>query len=57
MSLDFLDDVLLLDLAFEKPQRAFQGFSILDVDFRQTRLICLYATSCPQDTNFLLSTR
>jgi hypothetical protein len=42
MSLDFLDDVLLLDLALETAQRAFQGFSILDVDFCQTRLTCLY---------------
>jgi hypothetical protein len=38
MSLDFLDDVLLLDLALETAQRAFQGFSVLDVDFCQTRL-------------------
>jgi|HubBroStandDraft_6_1064221.scaffolds.fasta_scaffold174947_3 hypothetical protein len=41
MSLDLLDDVLLLDLALETPQRAFQGFSILDVDFCQTRFTCL----------------
>jgi hypothetical protein len=38
MSLDFLDDVLVLDFALEAAQRAFQGFSILDVDFSQTRL-------------------
>jgi hypothetical protein len=41
MPLDFLNDVLLLNLALETAQRAFQGFSILDVDFCQTRLTCL----------------
>jgi len=41
MPLDFLNDVLLLDLALETAQRAFQGFSVLDVDFCQTRLTCL----------------
>jgi hypothetical protein len=42
MSLDFLNDVLLLDLAFETAQRAFQGFSVLDMDFCQTNLTCLF---------------
>src|SRR5271155_4739439 len=42
MPLDFLDDVLLLDLAFETAQSAFQAFSILDVDFCQTRLTYLF---------------
>jgi hypothetical protein len=48
MPLDFLNDVLLLDLALETAQRAFQGFSILDVDFCQTRLTCLFygRTTC-----------
>src|ERR1035437_6065807 len=41
MPLDFLNDVLLLDLALETAQRAFQGFSVLDVDFCQTRLTSL----------------
>ena len=41
MPLDFLDDVLLLDLSLETSQRAFQGFSVLDMDFCQTRLTCL----------------
>ncbi len=41
MPLDFLNDVLLLDLPLETAQSAFQGFSILDVDFCQTRLTCL----------------
>jgi hypothetical protein len=45
MSLDFLDDVLLLDLALETAQRAFQGFSILDVYFCQTRLTCLFTAA------------
>jgi hypothetical protein len=31
----------LLDLALETAQRAFQGFSVLDVNFSQTRLTCL----------------
>ncbi len=41
MSLDFLNDVFLLDLALETAQRAFQGFSVLDVDFCQTKLTSL----------------
>ena len=41
MPLDFLNDVLLLDFAFETPQSAFQGLSVLDMDFCQTRLTCL----------------
>ena len=41
MSFDFLDDVFLLDFALETAQRAFQGFSILDMNFSQTRLTCL----------------
>ena len=41
MSLDFLNNVFLLDFALEAAQRAFQGFSILDVNFRQTKLTCL----------------
>jgi hypothetical protein len=45
MPLDFLDDVLLLDLALETAQCAFQGFSVLDVDFCQTRLTCLFAAA------------
>ena len=33
MALDLFYDVLLLDLSFESAQLAFQGFSVLDVDF------------------------
>jgi len=54
MSLDFFDDVLLLDFALEAVQRTFQGFSILDLDFSQTQptyLLRLY------DINFFLSTQ
>ena len=32
---DLLDDVLLLDFALEASERAFQGFTILYVDFGQ----------------------
>jgi hypothetical protein len=32
----FLDDVFGLHLAFEAPERTFQGFSILDVYFSQS---------------------
>jgi len=35
MPLDFLDDVRSLHLALETPERALQGFSILDVYFGQ----------------------
>jgi hypothetical protein len=35
MSLDLLDEVRLLDLPLKSPKRAFQGFSFLDVHFRQ----------------------
>jgi hypothetical protein len=37
----------LLDLSLETAQRALQGFSVLDVDFCQTRLTCLcYCWAC-----------
>ena len=36
MPLDFLDDVFSLHLALKTPQRALQGFSILDVYFSQS---------------------
>ena len=36
MTLDFFDDVFGLHLSFETPQRALQGFSILDVYFSQS---------------------
>ena len=35
MTLDFLNDVFLLDLPLEPAKRAFQGFSVLDMDFSQ----------------------
>jgi len=59
MPLDFLNDVLLLDLALETAQRAFQGFSILDVDFSQTRLTCLYysRTECGSRDYWTCGTR
>jgi hypothetical protein len=31
----------LLDFTFETAQSAFQGFSVLDMDFCQNRLTCL----------------
>ena len=36
MPLDFLDDVFSLHLALKAPERALQGFSILDVYFSQS---------------------
>jgi hypothetical protein len=36
MPLDFLDDVFSLHLALKTPERALQGFSILDVYFSQS---------------------
>ena len=53
MSLDFFDNVFLLDFALEAAQRAFQGFSILDLDFSQTQLTYLLHF---YDINFFLST-
>jgi hypothetical protein len=41
VALDFLNNVLLLDFTFETAQSAFQGFSVLDMDFCQNRLTCL----------------
>jgi hypothetical protein len=35
MPFDLFDDVLLLDFALEAAQRAFQSFTILDMDFCQ----------------------
>jgi hypothetical protein len=52
MSLDFLDDVLLLDFPFKTAQRAFQGFSILDVDFCQTKLTCLFTAALGAAPNY-----
>ena len=34
--LDFLDDIFLLDLTLEAPQRVFEGFSLLKSHFSQT---------------------
>ena len=34
--LDVLDDVLLLELAFEPPEGTFNGFTFLNLDFRQS---------------------
>jgi hypothetical protein len=31
----FLDDVFLLDLALEAPKRVFEGFSLMNANFRQ----------------------
>src|ERR1700761_5597158 len=42
MPLDFFDDVFLLYLALEPPESVFQGFTILESNFRQT-----YDTSKP----------
>jgi hypothetical protein len=36
VALNLLDNVLLLHLALETPQRIFEGFSLLNSDFRQT---------------------
>ena len=36
VSLDFLDDIFLLDLALEATQRVFEGFSLLKSYFSQT---------------------
>lgn len=36
MTLDLLDDVLLLDFALEPTQGIFEGLSLLDPDFCQT---------------------
>jgi len=36
VTLDFLDDVFRLHLALKTPERALQGFSILDVYFSQS---------------------
>jgi len=36
MTLDLLDDVLLLDFALEPTQGIFEGLSLLDSDFCQT---------------------
>ena len=35
MFFDFLDDVFLLDFSFETPQSVFDGFTILNSNFRQ----------------------
>ncbi len=35
MALDVLDDLLLLHLAFESPQRILEGLALLNSDFRQ----------------------
>lgn len=37
VSLDLLDDVFLLHLAFEAPQRVFEGFTLLNANFSQLR--------------------
>jgi len=36
MPLDFLDDIFSLHLALKTPERALQGFSILDMYFSQS---------------------
>ena len=36
VSFDFLDNVFLLNLAFESPQRVFDGFPILNTNFSQS---------------------
>ena len=36
MTLNFLDNVLLLDLALKAPQGVLKGFSLLNSDFGQT---------------------
>ena len=36
MTLDLLNDVFLLHLALEPSQRIFEGFTLLNSDFRQT---------------------
>ena len=36
MTLHFLNDVLLLDLAFKAPKGVFEGFALLNANFRQT---------------------
>jgi hypothetical protein len=36
VSLNLLDDVLLLNLAFEAAQRVLEGLTLLNSDFRQT---------------------
>ena len=36
MSLNLLDDVLLLNLAFKAAQRVLEGLTLLNSDFRQT---------------------
>ena len=35
VTLDLLDDVFLLHLALEATQRVFEGFALLESDFRQ----------------------
>jgi len=35
VALNLLDDVFLLHLAFEMPQRVFEGLTLLNSDFRQ----------------------
>jgi hypothetical protein len=35
----------LLDFTLKTAQCAFQGFSVLDVDFCQTRFTCLFLTA------------
>lgn len=35
--LDFLDDIFLLHFAFEAPQRAFERFAILQMNFCQIK--------------------
>jgi hypothetical protein len=37
MSFNLFDDVFLLDLSLESPQGALQGFTVLDIDFRQLK--------------------
>ena len=34
--LDFLNDVFLLNFAFETPERIFDGFAFLNADFSQS---------------------
>ena len=41
MPLDLLDDVFLLDFTLEAAKSAFQGFSVLDMDFSQSKLTYL----------------
>jgi hypothetical protein len=37
VAFDILDNIFLLDLALETPQRIFQGFALLQYYFRQSR--------------------